>query len=105
MKLLENSSFEALSSRLCVEMGESRILGRLVSRPLQHAQRAFQSLCRSGDFIDCHIQISPHKKDSNHGDQVGSEKGELGVVRLWITSLPINRGSGPSLLECCIISQ
>lgn len=31
MKLLENSSFEALSSRLCVEMGESRILGRWVS--------------------------------------------------------------------------
>lgn len=28
MKLLENSSFEALSSRLCVETGESRILGR-----------------------------------------------------------------------------
>lgn len=28
MKLLENSSFEALGSRLCVETGESRILGR-----------------------------------------------------------------------------
>lgn len=28
MKLLENSSFEALSSRLCVETGDSRILGR-----------------------------------------------------------------------------
>lgn len=38
MKLLENSSFEALSSRLCVEMGESRILGRWVSRPQQQTQ-------------------------------------------------------------------
>lgn len=28
MKLLESSSFEALGSRLCVETGESRILGR-----------------------------------------------------------------------------
>ena len=28
MKLLENSSFEALSSQLCVETGDSHILGR-----------------------------------------------------------------------------
>ncbi|CAG5896211.1 unnamed protein product [Menidia menidia] len=30
--MLENSSFEALSSRLCVETGESRILGRVRTR-------------------------------------------------------------------------
>lgn len=42
MKLLENSSFEALSSRLCVEMGESRILGRWVSTSWQQIHHTIE---------------------------------------------------------------
>lgn len=40
MKLLENSSFEALGSQLCVETGESHILGRYL--PLQALDQQYQ---------------------------------------------------------------
>ncbi|XP_055007120.1 repressor of RNA polymerase III transcription MAF1 homolog isoform X2 [Boleophthalmus pectinirostris] len=52
MKLLENSSFEALSSRLCVETGESRILGRIESYSCKMAgddKHMFKQFCQEGE--------------------------------------------------------
>ncbi|KAM9775427.1 MAF1 homolog, negative regulator of RNA polymerase III b isoform 1-T1 [Syngnathus typhle] len=51
MKLLENSSFEALSSRLCAETGESRILGRIESYSCKMAgddKHMFKQFCQEG---------------------------------------------------------
>ncbi|XP_054621711.1 MAF1 homolog, negative regulator of RNA polymerase III b [Dunckerocampus dactyliophorus] len=52
MKLLENSSFEALSSRLCAETGESRILGRIESYSCKMAgddKHMFKQFCQEGE--------------------------------------------------------
>lgn len=52
MKLLENSSFEALSSRVCVETGESRILGRIESYSCKMAgddKHMFKQFCQEGE--------------------------------------------------------
>uniref|UniRef100_W5MQU3 Repressor of RNA polymerase III transcription MAF1 homolog n=2 Tax=Lepisosteus oculatus TaxID=7918 RepID=W5MQU3_LEPOC len=51
MKLLENSSFEALSSRLCVEMGDSHIIGRIESYSCKMAgddKHMFKQFCQEG---------------------------------------------------------
>ncbi|KAI8501996.1 PREDICTED: repressor of RNA polymerase III transcription MAF1 homolog [Branchiostoma belcheri] len=51
MKLLENSFFEALNSALCVEMGDSRIYGRLESYSCKMAgndKRLFKMLSQEG---------------------------------------------------------
>ncbi|KAK3546342.1 hypothetical protein QTP70_025750 [Hemibagrus guttatus] len=52
MKLLENSSFEALSSRLCVETGDSHILGRIESYSCKMAgddKHMFKQFCQEGE--------------------------------------------------------
>ncbi|XP_061660697.1 MAF1 homolog, negative regulator of RNA polymerase III b [Syngnathoides biaculeatus] len=52
MKLLENSHFEALSSRLCAETGESRILGRIESYSCKMAgddKHMFKQFCQEGE--------------------------------------------------------
>uniref|UniRef100_A0A4W5N8Z3 Repressor of RNA polymerase III transcription MAF1 n=1 Tax=Hucho hucho TaxID=62062 RepID=A0A4W5N8Z3_9TELE len=80
MKLLENSSFEALSSQLCVETGESRILGRIESYSCKMAgddKHMFKQFCQEGEP---HVleALSPPQSSATSPPQLGksSEDGE-----------------------------
>ncbi|XP_072110403.1 repressor of RNA polymerase III transcription MAF1 homolog [Mobula birostris] len=51
MKLLENSSFEAISSQLTIETGDSRIIGRIESYSCKMAgddKQMFKQFCQEG---------------------------------------------------------
>ncbi|XP_072266608.1 repressor of RNA polymerase III transcription MAF1 homolog isoform X2 [Pyxicephalus adspersus] len=51
MKLLENSHFEAVNSQLCVEKGDSRIIGRIESYSCKMAgddKHMFKQFCQEG---------------------------------------------------------
>ncbi|TNN57934.1 Repressor of RNA polymerase III transcription MAF1 [Liparis tanakae] len=78
MKLLESSSFEALSSRLCVETGESRILGRMESYSCKMAgddKHMFKQFCQEGEP---HVleALSPPQSTSPSTLGKSSEDGE-----------------------------
>ncbi|XP_019721832.1 repressor of RNA polymerase III transcription MAF1 homolog [Hippocampus comes] len=65
MKLLENSIFEALSSRLCAETGESRILGRIESYSCKMAgddKHMFKQFCQDGEPHILEALSPPHEK-------------------------------------------
>ncbi|XP_042164643.1 repressor of RNA polymerase III transcription MAF1 homolog isoform X1 [Oncorhynchus tshawytscha] len=73
MKLLENSSFEALSSQLCVETGESRILGRIESYSCKMAgddKHMFKQFCQEGEP---HVleALSPPQSSATSPPQLG----------------------------------
>ncbi|XP_028660110.1 MAF1 homolog, negative regulator of RNA polymerase III b [Erpetoichthys calabaricus] len=51
MKLLENSSFEAINSQLCIETGDSNIIGRIESYSCKMAgddKHMFKQFCQEG---------------------------------------------------------
>ncbi|CAB1340722.1 unnamed protein product [Coregonus sp. 'balchen'] len=80
MKLLENSSFEALGSQLCVETGESHILGRIESYSCKMAgddKHMFKQFCQEGEP---HVleALSPPQSSATSPPQLGksSEDGE-----------------------------
>uniref|UniRef100_A0AAQ6I861 Repressor of RNA polymerase III transcription MAF1 homolog n=1 Tax=Anabas testudineus TaxID=64144 RepID=A0AAQ6I861_ANATE len=81
MKLLENSSFEALSSRLCVETGESRILGRIESYSCKMAgddKHMFKQFCQEGEPHVLEALSPPQSTSTTSPSQLGksSEDGE-----------------------------
>ncbi|CAI5672974.1 MAF1 homolog, negative regulator of RNA polymerase III b [Oreochromis niloticus] len=81
MKLLENSSFEALSSRLCVETGESRILGRIESYSCKMAgddKHMFKQFCQEGEPHVLEALSPPQSTSATSPSQLGksSEDGE-----------------------------
>jgi len=100
MKLLENSSFEAMSSRLCVETGESHILGRIESYSCKMAgddKHMFKQFCQEGEP---HVlealsppqstsTISPNQlaKSSEDGDNPLSDKCCRKTIFYLITTL------------------
>ncbi|XP_035269094.1 MAF1 homolog, negative regulator of RNA polymerase III b isoform X1 [Anguilla anguilla] len=80
MKLLENSSFEAMSSHLCVETGDSHILGRMESYSCKMAgddKHMFKQFCQVGEP---HVleALSPPQSSATSPPQLGksSEDGE-----------------------------
>ncbi|XP_061614147.1 MAF1 homolog, negative regulator of RNA polymerase III b [Phyllopteryx taeniolatus] len=78
MKLLENSSFEALSSQLCAETGESRILGRIESYSCKMAgddKHMFKQFCQEGQP---HIleALSPPQSASAASPELLAKSGE-----------------------------
>nr|ACI33843.1 Repressor of RNA polymerase III transcription MAF1 homolog [Salmo salar] len=73
MKLLENSSFEALGSQLCVETGESHILGRIESYSCKMAgddKHMFKQFCQEGEP---HVleALSPPQSSATSPPQLG----------------------------------
>ncbi|KAK2859580.1 hypothetical protein Q5P01_004200 [Channa striata] len=81
MKLLENSSFEALSSQLCVETGESRILGRIESYSCKMAgddKHMFKQFCQEGEPHVLEALSPPQSTSATSPSQLGksSEDGE-----------------------------
>ncbi|AWP20541.1 Repressor of RNA polymerase III transcription MAF1 isoform 2 [Scophthalmus maximus] len=81
MKLLENSSFEALGSQLCVETGESRILGRIESYSCKMAgddKHMFKQFCQEGEPHVLEALSPPQSTSATSPSQLGksSEDGE-----------------------------
>ncbi|KAL1006789.1 hypothetical protein UPYG_G00077130 [Umbra pygmaea] len=80
MKLLENSSFEAINSQLCVETGESHIIGRIESYSCKMAgddKHMFKQFCQEGEP---HVleALSPPQSSTTSPPHLGqsSEEGE-----------------------------
>lgn len=74
MKLLENSSFEALSSRLCVETGDSRILGRIESYSCKMAgddKHMFKQFCQEGEPHVLEALSPPQSTSATSPSQLG----------------------------------
>ncbi|MBN3300411.1 MAF1 polymerase, partial [Amia calva] len=89
MKLLESSSFEALSSRLCVETGDARIIGRLESYSCKMAgddKHMFKQFCQEGE---------PHVLEALSPPQTGD--GATSPPRLSRSE----EGDGPLSDTCC----
>uniref|UniRef100_A0A3Q2XN49 Repressor of RNA polymerase III transcription MAF1 homolog n=1 Tax=Hippocampus comes TaxID=109280 RepID=A0A3Q2XN49_HIPCM len=89
MKLLENSIFEALSSRLCAETGESRILGRIESYSCKMAgddKHMFKQFCQDGEP---HIleALSPLAKSAEDLESPLSDKCCRKTIFYLITTL------------------
>uniref|UniRef100_A0A8C1FTN6 Repressor of RNA polymerase III transcription MAF1 n=2 Tax=Cyprinus carpio TaxID=7962 RepID=A0A8C1FTN6_CYPCA len=80
MKLLENSHFEALSSQLCVETGDSHILGRIESYSCKMAgddKHMFKQFCQEGEP---HVleALSPPQSSSAPSPNLLGKSGEDG---------------------------
>uniref|UniRef100_A0A8C2L3J4 Repressor of RNA polymerase III transcription MAF1 homolog n=1 Tax=Cyprinus carpio TaxID=7962 RepID=A0A8C2L3J4_CYPCA len=80
MKLLENSRFEALSSQLCVETGDSHILGRIESYSCKMAgddKHMFKQFCQEGEP---HVleALSPPQSSSAPSPNLLGKSGEDG---------------------------
>ncbi|KAJ3611716.1 hypothetical protein NHX12_021730 [Muraenolepis orangiensis] len=81
MKLLENSSFDALSSQLFVETGDSRILGRIESYSCKMAgddKHMFKQFCQEGEPHILEALSPPQSTSATSPSQMGktSEEGE-----------------------------
>lgn len=81
MKLLENSSFEAMSSHLCVETGESRIIGRIESYSCKMAgddKHMFKQFCQEGEPHVLEALSPPQSTSATSPSRLGksSEDGE-----------------------------
>ncbi|KAK2512479.1 hypothetical protein Q9233_016231 [Columba guinea] len=80
MKLLENSSFEAINSQLTVETGDAHIIGRIESYSCKMAgddKHMFKQFCQEGQPHVLEALSPPQTTGISPSSQSGDEEGPL----------------------------